>query len=263
MHIIQSAHNPIIKLLNQLNNNHFRQKHKQTLLEGNHLVNEWVKSKAKNIYCLVLSQDGLSNSMFNPYFNQFKIHVIDNKLWQEITSLPTNDILAVINFADKEFNVNLNSCGVILENIQDSGNMGTIIRTACAANYDWILAIGGASVYSPKVIRAGMGGHLGIEIYQTSLNNLFIVQEQLIKAKTNLLLTMASSAKNIYQIDLPQYHSWLIGSEGLGLSSTWFDLDNITKVSIPQNPKLESLNAASAATICLYEKVRKEFIKEL
>ena len=161
----------------------------------------------------------------------------------------TNEFIKNVN------NLDLSKNGIVLDNIQDSGNMGNIIRTAAASNYKWVLAIGGANIYSPKVLRAGMGGHTCLNVYQANSDNLIDIQKLL--EKSSIMLTSPHAKSSIYNISLPNPHIWIIGNEGCGIHESWFDIKNIQKVLIPQNSNIESLNAATAAAICMYENIRR------
>ncbi len=274
MHIIQSNQNPIIKTLKQIQEYNFRKKHNLSLIEGKKLVNAWIKSNPHDIECIIVSQNGLTNSNLNPsIFTHYKVQILANTLWKEITNLADNEVIALIKYhhhilfnKDSQFNQALNinnTCGIILDNIQDSGNMGNIIRTACAAGYDWLISLGGANLYSPKVLRSAMGGHINIKLYQVNYQLLTLLQQYLNENKLQIIATIADNTnskniENIYNLEIKKNHAWVIGSEGQGINSSWLNLNNSSSlVYIPQNPNLESLNASAAAALCLYEKVRR------
>jgi TrmH family RNA methyltransferase len=141
---------------------------------------------------------------------------------------------------------------LLLEDIQDPGNLGSMLRSAAAAGCDAVfLSQGCADAWSPKVLRAAMGGHFVLRIYER--------QDLPDVAKAfsgTLLATSLQAIHSLYDCDLRGNVAFLIGNEGAGLSA---DLLNraTQKISIPMPGKVESLNAAAATAICLFEAVRQ------
>ncbi|MFM2343629.1 MAG: hypothetical protein RLZZ210_237 [Pseudomonadota bacterium] len=279
--IIQSNQNVHIKhILQLISSNNYRHKNNQTILEGIHLVQAWFNQGLLPQYCIIneesiniFEEDSYINTpqskiiqyLFNKHYR--KILIVSKNIWSKLTNLPFNDMLWIIDTSTivQDINkINLKSSGIILDNIQDSGNMGNIIRTAAATNYKWVLAIGGASICSPKVLRAGMGGHICLDIFQVNSTELANIQKFL--NSTKIFVTSPHTRASIYNIDLPKVHAWVIGNEGNGVDESWFDTStsshnlNIQKVYIPQNNAIESLNASTAAAICMYENMRRNYI---
>ena len=144
------------------------------------------------------------------------------------------------------------SC-IILENIQDSGNVGTILRSAAAAGINHVLLTSGcADVYSPKVLRAAMGAHFLLQINEyidipTFLNSF---------TGTSLATALDKHSNSLYQTDLTEQIALIVGNEGAGVSPAV--LQNVDQcIYIPMLGQTESLNVAMAATICLFERVRQ------
>jgi TrmH family RNA methyltransferase len=139
---------------------------------------------------------------------------------------------------------------VVLDAIQDSGNVGTILRTALAAGYRRILCtVGTASIWSNKVLRAAMGAHVSLEIFE------MLDPQNLIEQSTQPIYVTAldSSSDNLYRIGdaLLQPHTFVFGNEGQGVGTVF--QENSTKIFIPQEAGVESLNVAAAAAVCLFE----------
>ena len=178
---------------------------------------------------------------------------LDDKLFTALSELksPTG-ILALIDLSQPDVNNAQSGFALLLEDIQDPGNLGSMLRSAAAAGCDAVfLSPGCADVWSPKVLRAAMGGHFGLRIYQQ--------QDLLNVAKTfagALLATSLQASDSLYDCDLRGNIAFLVGNEGAGLSA---DLLNLAtqKISIPMPGKVESLNAAAATAICLFEAVRQ------
>jgi TrmH family RNA methyltransferase len=141
---------------------------------------------------------------------------------------------------------------VILDRVQDAGNVGSILRTAAAAGFTQVIALSGcAHLWSTKVLRAGMGAHKLLDLYEGWSN-----QQVLSAVTAQLLATTADAEQDLYSLkkDLLYPVAWVMGSEGQGVSD---DLIAQAKgVSIRIDPRVESLNVSTAAAVCLFETVR-------
>jgi TrmH family RNA methyltransferase len=140
---------------------------------------------------------------------------------------------------------------VVLDRLQDAGNVGTIIRSAAAFGFAQIVAIKGtAALWSPKVLRAGMGAHFGLKLVEG-------VEEAALQALAlPLLATSSHAAQAIHQVALPWPCAWVVGHEGQGVSHALMQRCGQT-LRIPQPGGEESLNVAAAAAVCLYESARQ------
>lgn len=147
---------------------------------------------------------------------------------------------------------------VALENLQDPGNVGTIIRTAASFGFDGVFLVRGADPFSGKAIRASMGAIAAIPIVSFSS-----VQDLFLHLKENRIKTVAAAlsegALSIETADLSEPVCVLIGNEGKGLSS--FAIENADAVSIIPIENTESLNAAAAAAVFLWEVKRRGMAK--
>lgn len=147
----------------------------------------------------------------------------------------------------------ITSSAVVLDNLQDPGNLGSILRSAAAAGIKQVFCSQGtASAWSPKVLRAGMGAHFLLNIIEN-----VELQNILKNAQIPILATSSHTEKTIYQIDLNREVIWLFGHEGQGVSSELMDVAT-DMVTIPQSPAIESLNVAASAAICFFEQVRQK-----
>jgi len=141
---------------------------------------------------------------------------------------------------------------VFLDGIQDSGNVGTILRTAAAFGVDTaVLGPGCADPWSPKTLRAGMGGHFSLRILEVG-----DLPAALARFPGTLVCAVATGGASPDSIDLDGTLGWIFGAEGQGVSAEaaararW-------RVSIPLAPGAESLNVAAAAAVLLYERWRR------
>lgn len=139
-----------------------------------------------------------------------------------------------------------------MDRIQDPGNMGTLLRTAAAAGITRsFLSIGCASAWAPKVLRSAQGAHFAMAIHEHA--DLARLRRQL---DIPLVATTLEGGMPLYEADLPTHCAWLIGNEGQGVEPALLALADM-RVFIPQAPGVESLNAAVAAAICLFEQRRR------
>ena len=144
---------------------------------------------------------------------------------------------------------------VALDALQDPGNLGTIIRTADAAGATAIL-VGKGTVdpYSPKVVRSTMGSLFHLPVIAVA--DLYPALDALAGAGAQVIATSLSAERSIYDLDLKGPVVWLIGNEAQGLSEA--ALTHTTEqIRIPMPGHAESLNAAIAAAVCLFETVRQ------
>ena len=148
-----------------------------------------------------------------------------------------------------------NDC-VILEDLQDPGNLGAILRTCAAAGVGQVF-LSPTSVYawSPKVLRAGMGAHFALSIVEGVPCAEVLARLQGVQAHATVLSTRAES---LYQARLTQPTAWVFGNEGAGLSAA-LQAAIPRHIKIPQENSVESMNVAAAVAVCLFEQRRQRF----
>lgn len=140
---------------------------------------------------------------------------------------------------------------VVLDRLQDAGNVGSILRSAAALGVPQVLAIKGtAALWSPKVLRAGMGAHFGLRLVEG------LAADEVLALGLNLIGTSSHGGDPLPRARLPQPVAWLLGHEGQGVSPRLLAACTAT-VGIPQPGGEESLNVAAAAAICFYESLRR------
>ncbi len=135
---------------------------------------------------------------------------------------------------------------VVLDRLQDAGNVGSILRSAAAMGFAQVLAIKGtAALWSPKVLRAGMGAHFALHLVEgLSVDDLHTL-------RAPLLVTSSHRGDFLHQTALPWPCAWVLGHEGQGVSPALESMAS-TSVRIVQPGGEESLNVAAAAAICLH-----------
>ena len=144
---------------------------------------------------------------------------------------------------------------VLLDGIQDPGNMGSIIRSCAAAGLTEIwLSEHCVNPYSAKVLRAGVGAHFGVTIRERI--DLLAAVAQLKQANIHVCATSSHTTQSIYTHDLNRPIAWLMGNEGAGLSEVLLAQAD-ERLTIPMALG-ESLNVAAATAVCLFEMVRQQ-----
>ena len=148
-------------------------------------------------------------------------------------------------------NVVVDRASVVLDRLQDAGNVGNILRSAAAFGFTQVIAMKGtAALWSPKVLRAGMGAHFGLHLVEAATD------DALASLSMPLLATSSHAARALHELTLPWPCAWVMGHEGQGVSPAL--MARCTEsLRIPQPGGEESLNVAAAAAVCLYESARQ------
>lgn len=254
MKLIQSRDNPFYKELLKLTASaRNRSKAGQTLLDGAHLLAAYLDAGMKPLHVL-LNSAALQEAEITALLAQLDdvpVTQLVDKLFAELSELKTaTGLLALI--VVPEITPTESRFALLLEDIQDPGNLGSMLRSAAAAGCDAVfLSAGCTDAWSPKVLRAAMGGHFHLQIYER--------QDLVTVAKDFPGLRLAASlqaAHSLYACDLTGNLAFMIGNEGAGLSAA-LTSHATQPFRIPMPGGIESLNAASAAAICLFEAVRQ------
>lgn len=241
--IITSLNNPTIKEISKLKNKKYRDLTNTYLVEGEHLVEEAYKNNL--LIKIILLEDTICN------YDIEKIYVT-KEVMKKLTELDTpNKIIGIVK---KNTPLPIGNKILILDNIQDPGNLGTIIRSSVAFDIDTIvLSPNTVDIYNSKVIRSTQGMIFYTNIITLELKE-FINE---IKTKNYTIFgTNVRNGKNIKEITLPEKFALVLGNEGQGVSKEIESLcdDNIY---IKMSSKCESLNVSVATSILLYEVYNK------
>ncbi len=252
---ITSRDNPLFKELKKLASSaRQRGKSAQALLDGAHLVQACLDAGVQPLQVLVNAagaQDGEIAALLKRLSGAPVIQ-LDDSLFGELTELKTpSGILVLISQPQGQPDPARSRFALLLEDIQDPGNLGSMIRTAAAAGCDAVfLSKGCADAWSPRVLRAGMGGHFALALQESA--DLLAVA----RAFSGQVYAAALGAhKKLYDCDLHGKLAFAIGTEGAGLSSSLLEV--CQPAVIPMPGRVESLNAAAAAAVCLFEAARQ------
>lgn len=227
----------------------------RTLLDGPHLIESY-RQFGGVPELMVLSDTGSRNqeaaNLIAAYPDVDVLQVPDT-LFREVSGVATPvGILAVIRIPDATADPIDGSC-VMLDAVQDAGNIGAILRTAAAAGVrDILLGRGCASAWLPKVLRAAQGAHFGMRIReQTDLVGV------LREFPGTSVATVAREGASLFELALVGNIAWIFGNEGSGVADDLVSLAGL-RATIPIAADTESLNVAAAAAICLFEQVRQQ-----
>lgn len=237
--IYTSVSNEHIKDIKKLNQKKYRDLNNKFIVEGEHLVLEALKN---NLIEEVLVLEG------NNYNFDVKTNYVTLNVLKYITEL--DNPAKIIGICKKKNDIIKGNKILILDEIQDPGNLGTIIRSSVAFNIDTIiLSRTGVDLYNSKVIRATQGMIFNINIVTGNL------KEEVKKLKENnykILTTRVDNGKLVSTVEKNNKFAIIIGNEGQGVSKELQDLSD-EFIYIKMNKKCESLNAGVAASIILYE----------
>ncbi len=253
--LITSDKNTTVKLVKALlTQARQRNKHGQTVIEGVHLIDAALRSDYPFVQILLAE-----SAHHHPEVQQVltrlptytPILILSDSLYESMRSLGTGiDIMAIIKVPTPSLSM-INSDCLILNDVQDSGNVGTLLRTAAAVGINTILCTSAtAQAWSPKTLRAGMGAQFALTIYEG-----LSVQDILYHVQTPLFATSSHTDTVIYQHDLKKPIAWIMGHEGQGVCEELMQC--ATPIALPQPNGQESLNVAIAGSLCLYETLRQ------
>lgn len=241
--IITSKSNPLIKDIIKLQSDKkFRIAEKSYIVEGIKPVKECIAAggEIKKIFCTEQLSDGFTGAQ-----------IVSESVFNAISTEKTpQGILAVVRLPETKIQPPKSSC-ILLDRLQDPGNLGTIIRTANAAGYSEVYTINCTDPYSPKAVRASMSGIFFVKVFMGTC-------EEILSALDGVPLISADMAgEDIFEFTPPEKFCLCIGNEGGGLCS---EIKNNSKynIKIPMQETCESLNAAVSAGIAMYQlKYRK------
>jgi TrmH family RNA methyltransferase len=176
-----------------------------------------------------------------------RLTVLPQALFKGISALETPARLGLLIAREGAMPVTPGMRSVVLDRVQDPGNAGSILRSAAALGFGQVVALPGtAALWSPKVLRAGMGAHFALRLVEAS------TPDALEALALPLLGTSPHAEMTLRNAALPDPCAWVFGHEGQGMAPPLEARCALT-VRIPQPGGQESLNVAAAAAICLYE----------
>ncbi len=254
---ISSKDNSIYKMCEKLALKKYRDRFSAYLIEGENLVGEAIDT-GQDILHIIISQDAdIDPGLLEKAGAGGKAVFMKGSLFDKAAQTKTSQgILAIVSKTPlqvSEMKLPENSNVLILDRIQDPGNLGTMIRTADAAGYGCIVAVKGTGdIYAPKVVRAAAGSLFRIPVVYADSDKQVI--DLMRSWKKKMFCTSFDTETMYYSADLSQNAAVIIGNEGNGVSENFIrEADELIK--IPMKGEVDSLNAAVAAAILMYHSV--------
>ena len=243
---ITSASNPLIKELKRLGSESTAyRKQERVWLEGDHLCRAALLRGFKPVLAII-SETYLPVALVNTAQAAIKKIVIPDALFAHISGLESPAGMGYVVDLPTQPALNVLVASVVLDRVQDAGNVGSILRSAAAFGFGQVIALKGtAALWSPKVLRAGMGAHFGLQLLEG------IAPENVAALAVPMVVTSSHEGDVLGQARLPMPCAWVLGHEGQGVSAFLMGQAAV-KVRIAQPGGEESLNVAAAAAICLH-----------
>ncbi|EAE9244893.1 RNA methyltransferase [Listeria monocytogenes] len=248
MEQIQSVKNDRVKIWKKLQTRKGRDKTGTYLVEGFHLVEEALRQDGLVLELLVSSGVSVPEEWLKGDYDVFEISTEISHLISE--TMTEQGVFAVVATSEPDMMLLYGKKLLLVDAVQDPGNVGTLIRTADAAGYDCVvLGKGSADLYNPKVIRSTQGSHFHIPVIQADLFDWIANLEE--EGVPVIGAVLDDQAKSLNDMTKRDTLALMVGNEGNGISPELQDRLS-EKVYIPIYGDSESLNVAVAAGILLY-----------
>lgn len=254
MQHIQSMNNPQVKSWRKLQNRKQRAKTKSYLIEGFHLIEEAINHQKDAIKHVLVREDLIGTTELKEVLKKMdpkQVTVITKEIADSLSETKTNQgIFAEMRIIEQSFPAEIAGPFLLLDAVQDPGNVGTMIRTADAAGFQGvILGKGTVDLYNDKTLRASQGSHMHLEIYQGEL----VEYIKKLKERDHQILGTAlnQEAKSYQEVVIHSPFALIVGNEGAGVSPEILELVD-QNVYIPMKGYAESLNVAIASSILMF-----------
>ncbi len=258
MKTISSRDNPLYKELKHLaGSSQARKKAGQTLLDGVHLCQSYLQLRGAPRHCVVaeaaLANPEVADIVARCELAHAHVTAMPDALYNALSQVEHGiGLMFLIDTPALDVPAALTVSAVLLDNLQDPGNVGSILRSAAAAGITQVFCSAGtAFCWSPKVLRAAMGAHFVVHIYE-GVDLAALIQA----SKIAVLATSGYATCRLYDVDLRQPVAWLLGHEGQGVADDLMALST-RQVVIPHAGQIESLNVAACAAVCFFEQLRQ------
>ncbi len=241
-YITSTAHQ-LVKLVVELHEKKGRKAYKAFIVEGYRACQEF----AENNYTLLhIFAAPAETSKVQTLFSRTPVVTVADRVMEKMSTATTPSGILAIFALPQDSNADKLKSGIVLANISDPGNMGTLIRSCAAFGYSSVVIIEGCDVFSPKVIQACAGALPLIDLFQLDWDT-FMQAAQ--KNKLKLAALVVENGQPLTDITEKNV-LFVVGNEAHGLPQAWVDQCNL-RITIPMKGKTESLNAAVAGSIAL------------
>jgi TrmH family RNA methyltransferase len=220
-------------------------------IEGEHLCAAYAERRGQALHAVV-TEDGWARPVLRALASQAAaVAVVPPALMAGLSTLESPPPLAFVIGWPGAGVLDPDAPSVVLDRVQDAGNVGSILRSAAAFGFGQVIALAGtAALWSPKVLRAAMGAHFALNLVEGAAD------DALGALRVPLLATSPRAAQAIHRATLPWPCAWMFGHEGQGIAAALQALGT-QSLAIPQPGGGESLNVAAAAAVCFYESARQ------
>lgn len=252
---ITSRDNPrLVQAARLIASSRERRKAGRCVLEGEHLVAAYC-ARIGQPETLIVAESAQARPEVRSLLADLsagRALIVADPAWSALGPVPASaDVLAVVPTPRPERSPAADFC-LLLEDVQDPGNAGSMLRSAAAAGVAQVfLSPGCAFAWSPKVLRAAQGAHFHLEIHE-DVDLVAWARGY----RGRVIATDVATGQSIYRTDLKRAIALAIGNEGNGISPALRAAADLT-VTVPMPGRFESLNAAAAAAVCLFECVRQ------
>jgi len=243
---IASRENPLVKQLRRLaHESGAYRRQGRVWLEGEHLCGA-LHVRGLQPELAVFSESFWPPAQAHQAQPAIKTVVVADALWREFTALESPAGMGCVLALPEPPALRSDAPTVVLDRVQDAGNVGSILRSSAAFGFTQVAALKGtALLWSPKVLRAGMGAHFGLRLVEG------LSEAALDALAVPLLATSSHQGEWLHRARLPWPCGWLLGHEGQGVSPA-LQARAAAHIRIAQPGGEESLNVAAAAAICLH-----------
>ncbi len=223
----------------------------QAWIEGDHLCSA-LRARQRAAAQAVVSESGWRQPELRDLAGWApKVALVQDALFTGLSGLESPSRIGFVIDLPAAPEIDATAPTVVLDRLQDAGNVGSILRSAAAFGFTQVLALKGtAALWSPKVLRSGMGAHFALRLVES------LDPAALESLRVPLVATSSHGGAELPGAALPRPCAWVLGHEGQGVDFDLMARCALT-VRIPQPGGEESLNVAAAAAVCLYESARQ------
>jgi TrmH family RNA methyltransferase len=249
---ISSRSNPLLVRLRKLANDPLDYRRQgEVWLEGEHLCAARAAHGGRIAHALISEPAWERSELRSLAQRADTVTLLPQSLLESLGALESTQPLAFVAAWPGPGQLRTDLPCVVLDRVQDAGNVGTIVRCAAAFGFGQVLALRGtAGLWSPKVLRAGMGAHFGVNLVES------LDEAELAVLQIPLFAASPHAAYPIDRAKLPWPCGWVFGHEGGGVCEPLLARCHAA-LRIPQPGGEESLNVGAAAAVCLYETMRQ------
>lgn len=243
---IQSRDNPLVKELRALaqDNTAYRQRGR-VWLDGDHLCRALL-ARGQRPAIAVFSATGWQRADAELLRSAPRVVRLPDALMASVSGLESPPAMGFVVDLPEAPDLQADAPTVVLDRLQDAGNVGSVLRSAAAFGFTQMASLKGtAALWSPKVLRAGMGAHFGLRLVEG------LAPDDLAALRVPLLVTSSHRGEWLHRATLPWPCAWVLGHEGQGVSEALMQRAQAF-VRIAQPGGEESLNVGAAAAICLH-----------